>query len=291
MFLGRDRMSVVTITSVMKWHYLIVVGYCLTLLIGANTVLAADEAPKISDQKITEAVENALLVDASVSSDFIDVQVHQGIVTLTGVAPHYRSKERAGELIETVKGVRSIINGLTVRLVRRSDDEILRDVQRILQDDPVTEAYAITANVRDGVLKLSGTVPSWAAIELSEWVASGVHGVREIENALHVELKPKRSDTDILEEVQKRLKANVWINEASVLLSVNDSVVTLNGVVGSVAEKRRVVRDAHVVGVKDVDGSLLFVKAWAQGNMLRKREFGLRSDEEIKRNIGIGLFV
>ncbi len=266
--------------------------YCMSLLLffgflllSKGSVLAGESRAMLPDQVITEAAESALSIDKSVPSHLIDVHTHQGIVTLVGNVPHYRAKERAAQLVETVKGVESVINGLTVKISQRSDEDILQDMRRVLQEDPVTDAYDITATLQDGVVTLSGTVPSLAAKELVAWVVSGVRGVRDVENTLVTELKETRSDSVLLEEIQKRLKADVWVNEESVFLAVKDGVVTLDGVVGSVAEKRRVVRDAGIAGVKEIDESLLFVKAWAQGNMQRKRETGFRSDEEIKETL------
>ncbi len=282
----RSSDSVLDSTFVNQWlrfHVGLVIFLGVVLI--NDSVLAAGSGPVLSDQVITEAVESALLVDKSVPSHLIDVQTHQGIVTLIGSVPHYRAKKRAVQLVETVKGVESVINGLTVKISQRSDEDILRDVNRVLDEDPVTNAYAITAAINDGVVTLSGTVPSWAARELGAWVASGVKGVRDVENSLITELKEQRADSVILEEIQKRLKSDVWVNEDSALVSVNDGVVTLDGVVGSVAEKRRIANDARVAGVKEVDESLLFVKAWAQGKMQRKREVGYRSDAEIKETV------
>jgi osmotically-inducible protein OsmY len=258
---------------------------CIASTIGWSSAKAANTPSNAPDQAVTEAVEHALQVDESIPSDFIDVTTHQGIITLIGQVPHYRAKQRAAQLVETVKGVESVINGLTVQDSQRPDEEILRDVNRVLHDDPTTDTYDVNPTIQNGVVTLSGTVPSWAAKDLSAWVASGVRGVREIQNKLIAEVKEHRSDSIILEEIQKRLASDVWVNDEAVLLSVKDGVVNLNGVVGSVAEKRRVVRDAHVAGVKDVDERLLFVKKWAQGDERRKTKWKYRSDEEIKETL------
>ncbi|MEX2492468.1 MAG: BON domain-containing protein [Nitrospirales bacterium] len=258
---------------------------CFASTIGWDSAMAENPPSNAPDQVVTEAVEHALLVDESIPSDFIDVSTHQGVITLIGQVPHYRAKQRAAQLVETVKGVESVINGLTVKNSQRPDEDILRDVKRVLQDDPATDIYDVTPTIRKGEVTLSGVVPSWAAKDLTGWVASGVRGVRDIQNKLIVEVKEHRSDSIILEEIQKRLASDVWVNDEAVLLSVKDGVVSLNGVVGSVAEKRRVVRDAHVAGVKDVDKRLLFVKKWAQGDERRKSKWKYKSDEEIRETL------
>ncbi len=272
------------VRPVAKLIVLAMIG-CVVAMIGWNSARAANTASDAPDQAITEAVDHALQVDESIPSDFIDITTHQGIVTLMGNVPHFRAKQRAVQLAETVKGVESVINGLTVQNSQRPDEDILRDVIRVLHDDPVTETYDVTSTIQNGVVTLSGTVPSWAAKDLSAWVASGVRGVRDIQNTLITEVQEQRSDNIILEEIQKRLAADVWVHEEAVLLSVKDGVVSLNGVVGSVAEKRRVVRDARVAGVKEVDDRLLFVKKWAQGDERRKTKWKYRSDEVIKETL------
>ena len=255
---------------------------CGAVFLSVSPVLSAEQNTVIPDRDITRAVESTLLLDEYVPSHLIDIRTEQGIVTLIGVMPHYRAKDRAAKLVETVKGVQSVINGLTVKVSKISDEHIRDKVEQALQDDPATDAYEIDVAVEHGTVILTGTVPSWAARALSEWVASGVYGVRKIKNGLLINLQEVRSDDIIQDEIQQRLEADVWVNEDSVMVSVNNAVVTLNGVVGSVAEKRRVEHDIRVAGVKDVDDRLLFVKAWAKGNQRRTGEPGYKSDEEIK---------
>ncbi len=261
--------------------FLVIFFASLSTIIRWHAVSFALTETLYSDQEIMEAVESALRIDEGIPFDLIDIEAHQGIVTLIGNVPHFRARQRAAALVETVKGVESVINGLTVAKSGYPDKEILENVRRALKEDPATDSYGINASVKDGIVTLSGSIPSYAAKDLSGWIASGVPGVRAIENNLTFKQKENRLDEIILEEIRNRLDADVWVHEDSVITSVKDGVVILNGVVGSVAEKKRVVRDAYVAGVKNVDEQLLFVKKWAQGDERRKREWRYRSDEEI----------
>ena len=254
-------------------------------VVGWHGILIASTETHNADQDITEAVEHTLRFDKSIPFDLIDIEVHQGIVTLIGNVPHYRAKQRAATIVETIKGVESVINGLTVAKSDHADNDILKNVQRALKDDPATDSYDIHTSIKDGTVTLEGNVPSLGAKDLSGWVATGVEGVRDINNNLIFKRKANRSDDIILREIKKRLEADAWINEDSVIPSVKEGVVTLNGVVGSVFEKKRVVRDSYVAGVKNVDEELLFVKKWAQGKDRRKREWRPRSDEEINETL------
>ncbi|GJL63403.1 MAG: ornithine aminotransferase [Nitrospirales bacterium] len=251
----------------------------------SGSALAAQEKPLIPDRDVTQAIESTLMLDDNVPAHLIDVQTENGIVTLIGVMPHYRAKDRAVKLVETVKGVESVIDGLTVIVSKRPDEEILEKVRQALQDDSATDSYKIDVSVEHGTVTLTGTVPSWAARALSEWVVSGVYGVRDIEDKLLIERIEDRADDVLLEEIQKRLTADVWVNDGTVLVTVKDGLVTLDGIVGSVAEKRRVLRDVQVAGVDEVDDRLLFVKAWAKGKVRRKGQPGYKSDDEIEETL------
>ena len=210
---------------------------CSSIVFGPTNVLGAKQQLDITDKEVTRAVESTLLFDEYVPSHLIDVRTERGIVTLIGVMPNYRAKDRAAKLVETVKGVQSVINGLTVKVSNRTDEQIRDNVYKALQDDSATDAYKIDVAVEHGVVTLTGTVPSWAARELSEWVASGVYGVRDMKNRLLIHMKEQRADDVIVDEILKRLEADVWVNEDSVLITVDKGVVSLDGVVGSVAEK------------------------------------------------------
>ena len=273
------EMRVVTIMRKFTIGVLLLLGM---IFMSGKMVLGAGQETEIPDKDITRAVESTLLFDEYVPSHLIDVRTEEGIVTLIGMMPNYRAKDRAAKLVETVKGVQSVINGLTVKVSKRTDEQIRDNVYKALKNDSATDAYEIDVTVEDGSVTLTGTVPSWAARELSGWVATGVYGVRDLKNHLLIHLEEERADDVILDEILKRLEADVWVNEDSVLITVENGVVRLDGVVGSVAEKRRVTYDAHVSGVKEVDGRLLFVKAWATGKMRRKGQPGYKSDEEIK---------
>jgi osmotically-inducible protein OsmY len=142
-------------------------------------------------------VMEQLLEDEWVSSHFIDVKTNAGIVTLTGPVNNLLEKERAPEVASTVKGVRAVVNRVTVRPVKRTDAEIREDIEQALLDDPATEVYEVGIEVKDGIVTLAGTVDSWLKRELSERRAKGVGGVLEVRNRITVAYKDERADREI----------------------------------------------------------------------------------------------
>jgi len=237
----------------------------------------------MTDQSIKKAVEWALFIDEGVPANSIDIELDKGVVSLTGVVPHLRAKERATLMAETTKGVQSIVNRIrVVTSDERSDRDVKADVQEALQEDPVTDSLDIAVTAQNGVVVLGGSVPSLAARALAWEITAGVWGVEEVKNNLTVNLGSMRHDQDIKEEISSLLENNVWINENPIQVKVQEGQVTLKGVVGSLAEKRRVRRVAMVKGVSTIDDRLLFIKKWAQGEERRTQKQVQKTDQEIK---------
>ena len=91
-------------------HKLFAISMALILLAAA--CLAADKA--VTDDVIYDQVSIKLTGDPIAKGGAFKVEVHQGVVTLTGPAESERQKDRAGKLAKKVNGVKQVINNLTV---------------------------------------------------------------------------------------------------------------------------------------------------------------------------------
>jgi osmotically-inducible protein OsmY len=261
----------------------------LTLLLPLSP-LAAEKARGallgLTDVNIMESVEKELIMDPAVILNTIDVAVNQGVVTLTGTVDNILAKERAARIAETVRGVRSVVNRIDVRpVLPRSDRELARDVEDAFLTDSATESFEVEVEVENGLVTLTGTVDSWQEKRLAGIVAKGVRGVTGLENGIDVIAKKARSDTEILSEVRKTLRWDALVDHALIDVSAEEGRVRLSGVVGSAAEKRRALIDAHVAGVKRVDGTELEVKLWARDEDLRKDKYVAVSDSAVRRAV------
>src|SRR5437868_4575870 len=83
---------------------------CLTIF---GAALAADKAP-VSDDTIYDNVRRKLASDPLVKGGGLNVDVKQGMVTLTGTVEQDKQKERAAKLTKKVSGVKSVTNELQV---------------------------------------------------------------------------------------------------------------------------------------------------------------------------------
>lgn len=75
------------------------------------------------------------------------------------------------------------------RRAQPQDEDLLDTLCERLSGDPDIDASEIDVTVREGIVALSGTVPSRQARRDAEAIAESLRGVREVENHLRVEGK------------------------------------------------------------------------------------------------------
>lgn len=253
----------------------------LLLCLGAVASAASDE--NLDDRDVTLAVETDLILEDAVPSHKIDVSTDNGVVTLSGTVDTYAAKLEAENVAQSVKGVIAVINAIEVEPLSRLDSQIRGDVVSALLADPVTESFEIDVSVDEGVVTLDGEVDSYTEKTVAEEVAEGVLGVVRVENELTYEIAPDRSDVDIREDVEYRLKTDASIDSGLVDVTVNSGNVTLDGSVGSAAEKSEAETEAWLVpGVESV-ANKLDVEWWLDGGTADWE--GGWTDEDIQQAI------
>lgn len=252
------------------------------LLIGTSSV----KAQQLNGTTISAAVERELTTDRSISNNNIAARLSEGVVTLSGTTDNLLAKERAELIAETVKGVQAVINLIDIEPAEdRTDQAIRDDVYSALQTDPATDTRERDVSVKDGVVTLSGTAQSWAEKQLSATIAKGVKGVTGLKNDIQIDYKYQRQDSQIKPEIEQALHWDVLIDDALIDVEVNDSSVTLTGIVGSAAEKRRAEYLSWVAGVTTVDNDGLEVARWARDTDLRTNKYVIKTEEEIKNAV------
>jgi osmotically-inducible protein OsmY len=265
---------------------------CATItLLAASTSICRAEQTKltISDSGINAAIESDLRTAKGVSPDSIDVTTSQGIVTLSGSADNLLSKDRALRVAESIRGVLSVINRIAVTPVSRPDEDIQKDVQIALRQDPATESYQVTVAVKNAIATLSGSVGSSAESQLATRIADGVKGLKEVQNNLTINYAATRTDAEIAADVKAALQWDIWVNGDPITAEVKDGNVTLSGTTGSALAKARAVDDALVNGALTVDYSGLKVQPSASDKMLRKSQFVDKTDSDVKKAVEASL--
>lgn len=265
--------------------YKIAIPIFVGMLFAFGSVYALPADKQIKDKDISNAIEYELIVDEMVPSDRINVETIDGIVTLSGTVANILAKDRVAEIANSIKGVRSVVNEVMVEPVERSNAELLEDVRDALIADPATDSYEIEAEVENGIVTLTGNVESWYEKQLASKVVKSVKGVKGIQNEIDFKLEDDRSDSEIRNEIIRKLDYDVWVDDEFIDVAVDNGKVTLSGTVGSATEKTNAYFDAWVAGVKTVDNSKLEVEGWAKDEVRKKQKQQRRSDAEIKQAI------
>src|SRR5258708_5388756 len=114
----------------------------------------------------------------------------------------------------------------------RSDNSVRDDVLRELKWDPkISSASDIAVAATEGVVTLSGFVPSYWQKDAAEKAVKRVYGVREIANDINVKLFWKRTDPEIARSAVHELESHVSIPAEAIQVTVKDGWVTLEGAV------------------------------------------------------------
>lgn len=276
----------------MKAYRLILILFMLLPAIAfggtENPQFASDraaQANELSDIWIKSKLVTTYTLNSRLNPFAIEVEVNQGIVTLSGTVETNVDRDLAVELARGVSGVNDIINLLQLddTLVPHAkherdfadyvnDANVTAQVKLRLLWNATTEGLRINVTTRDGIVTLSGTVDSEARRNLAIQIARDTQGVREV--VAELEVKPTETLADKAREharqsflTTKRVMTDSWItmkvyssltfesgiDTSRIKVNTQNGVVSLSGKVRSESEHRRILETTRsVVGVKKV---------------------------------------
>ncbi len=104
----------------MKNRNIVIRGLMLLMLISffaacASTTTHESTGEYVDDSVITAKVKSLLAADDFLKSFQINVKTYQGIVQLSGFVNSQQTVDKAGEVVKSVKGVKSIKNDLIMK--------------------------------------------------------------------------------------------------------------------------------------------------------------------------------
>jgi osmotically-inducible protein OsmY len=142
-----------------------------------------------TDHEIAARAENVLAWEPSVDETRIDVSVSAGVVTLEGTVDAHWKVPFAQNRISGLRGITGIENKLAVVPARRvTDEEIAEDVVSALDRDMLVNPDEVTVEVNDGMVTLTGSVPTWACKQAAEEDASLTAGTVGVINNIRISL-------------------------------------------------------------------------------------------------------
>lgn len=240
-----------------QWSALAAVAFGSTALASATPQLEPEGAAEIAGFIQTDVEADSRMEGAKVS-----VRVDDGIAILTGDVASLAQAERATARTIASKGVRAVVNQVTVKPESASD--IPGKVKAALQAQKMMQADDISVAVSGSRVRLAGKVGVWDEKDLAREIVSEVPGVTVIENDLVVTDEGVRDDSQIEQQLRFMIQDDPLYDGLDLSVSVTSGTASLTGEVGSRGEFNRLVRRSYVTGVTDVsivglgiDGSLV----------------------------------
>ena len=172
----------------------------------------------------------------------------------------------------------------------KSDIQVHKDVIDELVFDPQVDERNIGVAVSDGIVTLTGSVPSFAQKYALERLVKRIAGVRGIAEEVKVELAQAhvRTDADIAAAALNALAWNSFVPVDAILVTVENGLMTLSGRVDwqfQRSEAEAAVR--NLLGVKGVT-NLIVLSAYVAPRDVKERierEFERTAEAEAKRII------
>ena len=194
------------------------------------------------DTDLVDNVSDELFWDPKVDNEAIAVSANAGTVTLRGTVGSLREKREAKNAAQRVIGVLEVDNQLKVRLMGelgRIDADIRGDVLQALMLDSLVPG-TVDAKVLDGEVTLTGTVDWQYQRDEADFVASNIVGILDVFNQIEIR-NPKPNASDLESSIQKAFKRNATLDAEGLTVSTDHGVVTVQGTVGSWAERNEAI--------------------------------------------------
>lgn len=212
-----------------------------------------------TDSQIQQAVLRELEWDTRIEAPEVGVEVHEGVVTLTGNVPSWGKRLAAQEAAHRVAGVLDVANDITVKIpgsAGRTDTEIAHAVRHALEWNVFVPEKRIHSNVSNGSVILEGDVDYWSQREAAESAVRNLAGVLGVSNKIEVK-PPIGIPAQVQKAIEEALERQAEREAKRIKLDVRDGRVHVSGIVHSWAEREAVIGAARgTAGVRKVDDHL-----------------------------------
>lgn len=191
-----------------------------------------------TDSDLKKDVLTELMWDPLVPESRVGVAVNESVVTLTGHLDTYAEKVAVKRAVERVSGVKAIaveMDVIPLGVHQHSDTEIAAAAEHVLNWNTSVPQGRVKVTVEKGWVTLSGEL-DWnfqrRAVERMIRPLKGVVGISD-----NIRLKTLPVPTNLSGRIQDALTRQAMREAKRIDISVDGSVVTLNGHVHSWAER------------------------------------------------------
>ncbi|MBE3582292.1 MAG: BON domain-containing protein [Thermoanaerobacteraceae bacterium] len=138
-------------------------------------------------------------------------------------------------------------------MARQEDAQLKKKLQELLESDKDLRGYALNADVVEGEARLQGTVDTLIEKQRAGELASGLPGIKRVDNAISVSTDGPITDKEVELEVAQELAADPRVNRRHIGAESVKGTVILQGNVrdpDEIEAARRAAAKAR--GVKEV---------------------------------------
>ena len=166
----------------------------------------------------------------------------------------------------------------------KTDSQLQKDVMKELEWEPRVDHAHIGVTTKEGVVTLSGEVPSYGAKHEAVKAVRRVYGVTAVADELEVKLPgvSERNDTDIAGAAVLALKTNYSVPDEKIKVTVRHGWLTLEGTVEWQYQKTAAgsaVR--YLTGVKGLSNQITLKPRATAGDIKVKIEDALKRSAEM----------
>ncbi len=190
------------------------------------------------DHKLQAAVSEGLDMNPAINSSHVGVAVRGGIVTLTGHVPSLIERATAEQVAGTVRGVKAVINQISVELPgmsRTSDEALAEQAYNRLSSNVSVPAGRLHIAVKDNAITLHGDVDWPFQLQAALSDMEHLSGVREVRS--DVQIRPPVNPERVEEKIRQAFASLSPLDAERISVAVNGSEVVLSGNVTSWHEK------------------------------------------------------
>lgn len=242
-----------------------------------NDMRKEDGAPLLEDDMVRNAIYDALIYDPRILPTGVDVEVTEGIVSLSGTVDNYRAREAAEQDARHTVGVARVFNYIKVRPELVIQDKKIYDyVDTSVSLDPYVERYDFDFSVINGKVYINGQVDNdFDKLRVGQ-VVGRQPGVIDIANNVVVtktwESKP---DWAIKKDILSQFFWSMNVDGDEIDVTVDDGQVTLAGNVDSKYEVQAAVKNAYEGGAESVINKLTVNQRHDQPDFLNRYNYNM----------------
>lgn len=138
-----------------------------------------------TDADLAQDAARALELRSTIPES-VQAIVHSGHVTLTGTVDWFYQKESAEEAVRQIRGVRHVMNHISVA-PRAEVRDVRHRIVKALHQNADVDARHVTVTVSGHTAALTGTVGTWLQRDSAERAAANAPGITHVDNRIVVQ--------------------------------------------------------------------------------------------------------